>query len=157
MTTNSGTCKIQEKKESKKESKKEDRFNFWIYISLIVLGILLLIIFIYSIYSLLTYKSNNSSNNSSNNFFNNYKYIPDKAAAPPIITTPPVIKTQPSFMSSIFPKSNSTTTIVNATNNFKPPEIKKEINSFTSPLFSRHIIPPTNKQMGGYTKIFKRF
>lgn len=147
MTTNSSTCKL----EDKKEKKKEDRFNFWIYVSLIILVILLLSIFIYMIYSLL-----NSKNNTSNYSYQTSVY---KATPPPPVMniTPPVIKTQPSFISSIFPKASSTTTLVNSNNNFKTPEIKKEVNSIISPLFTRQIIPPINKQMGGYIKLFKRF
>lgn len=148
MTTNSSTCKL----EDKKEKKKEDRFNFWIYVSLIILVILLLSIFIYIIYSLL-----NSKNNTSNYSYQSSVYKATPPPPPVMNITPPVIKTQPSFISSIFPKASSTTTLINSTDNFKTPEIKKEVNSIISPLFTRQIIPPINKQMGGYIKLFKRF
>jgi hypothetical protein len=156
-STTSETCKINnEKKEERK-----DRFNFWIYLSLIILAILLISIFIYSIVKLL-YSGNNSTN--TNKTFNNYTLETQRANPPLQPTIPiikpvqPVIKPQSSFISSIFPKASSTTTLINTTNTFKTPEIKKEVNSIISPLFSRQLSPPIiNKQIGGYRKLFKRF
>lgn len=158
-STSSETCKINKEK---KEEKKDDRFNFWIYLSLITLAILLVSIFIYFIVKLVSSSSNTNKtpNISSNNYtFDNQRATPPLQTTIPIIKpAPPLIKPQTSFMSSIFPKASSTTTLVNTTNNFKPPEIKKEVNSIISPLFSRQLSPPiTNKQIGGYRKLFKRF
>ena len=147
------------------EKERNDKFNFWIYVAFIVLGIILLVVLIFSIVSLFQNKSSAPSIPSSN-------IITPLPSQPPSIK--PALPSQPSIKpilkkSSIFDKTTSMPSpmqspIVSSTpssvpfpsvttnkgflssipNKINNENTKTLISSFLSPLTERNINKPPN-------------
>ena len=164
------------------EKERNDKFNFWIYIGLIILGIILLVVLIYAIVSLFSKKGDMKSQLTSSTITYQPPSIteqtpsmtniqqPVKAsvtttpiissviAKQPIVTPPssPPIKRPSIFDKNVesVPKSSSIPfpSVSVSSDNIK--RTKSFISSFLSPIIEREIKPPII-QKGGWKKLSK--
>lgn len=150
----SGICK-NEQEEKKETSKKSNIFNFWIYLGLIILGLLFIILIILIIYSFFSkkevnvYKPTTTTSIPTPSFqsknltsFQNIPIMSSPSLPPPLpeITTENVSINKKPFLSSLMSKTTNTT--------------DKAIKSLVSPLYDRNIPIKTS---GGFRCINRRF
>jgi heme/copper-type cytochrome/quinol oxidase subunit 1 len=152
----SGICKNEEVNK-KDTSRKSTIFNFWIYLGLIILGLIFVILIIYLIYSLLSSNNNNNNNCNCNNTtskittptfktrdltsFQNIPNMTTISIPPPLpeITTETISINKKPFLTTLMSKTTDTT--------------DKAINSLVSPLYNRNI---PIKTTGGFRCMNRR-
>ena len=150
----SGICKNEEV-DKKNTSNKSNIFKFWIYLGLILLGLIFIIIIILMIYSLFSSKNDNKTLSSSSTSIStptfktrdltSFQNIPNISSIsmppPPLpeITTETISINKKPFLTNLMSNTKDTT--------------NKAINSLVSPLYNREI---PIKQTGGFRCINRR-